>query len=253
MHKSETDLTYPGGKLRLFVEARLAPGAIIGLSEGQSHYLRHVMRASTGDNVLLFNGQDGEWRAEITLAGKKGVEARPVSHVRQQAVEPDLWLLFAPVKRAPIDFLVEKATELGASLLQPVFTRRTIVTRVNLDRLKAHAVEAAEQSDRLSVPVLKEPITLDRVFEQWDATRQVLYCDESGEGPPAADVLRDAPKADRWAVLTGPEGGFDLSERERLRSLKFARPASLGPRILRADTAALAALAIWQSVLGDWR
>jgi 16S rRNA (uracil1498-N3)-methyltransferase len=252
MHKSHDDLTYPGGKLRLFVEAPLALGSTIELSEGQSHYLRHVMRANSGDRVLLFNCRDGEWRAQLALKGKKSSEVRPIEQTRQQHLEPDLWLLFAPIKRAPIDFLVEKATELGASLLQPVITRRTIVSRVNVERLRAHAIEAAEQSDRLTVPDIQEPVSLDDAFLHWDASRQLLYCDESGEGRPIAEVLRAKP-SHRWAVLTGPEGGFEPTEQERLRRLPFAVAASLGPRILRADTAALAALAVWQSFLGDWR
>jgi 16S rRNA (uracil1498-N3)-methyltransferase len=252
MHKSHDDLTYPGGKLRLFVESPLGTGTPVELSEGQSHYLRHVMRANAGDRVLLFNGRDGEWRAELAFKGKRGSQALPLEQTRKQRDEPDLWLLFAPVKRAPIDFLVEKATELGAALLQPVITRRTIVSRVNLERLKAHASEAAEQSDRLTVPSIKEPVALDDAFANWDASRRLLYCDESRQGGPIGDVLK-AGLAGPWAVLTGPEGGFESSEQERLRRLTFAIPVSLGPRILRADTAALAALAVWQSLLGDWR
>lgn len=253
MHKTDDDLTYPGGKLRLFVEANLAAGEPVAFAEGQVHYLRHVMRAKAGDTVLLFNGREGEWRAELALAGKKSITATCIGHTREQTREPDLWLLFAPVKRAPIDFLVEKATELGVSALQPVLTHRTIVSRVNLDRLRAHAIEAAEQSDRLTVPELREPVQLDRIFDGWDKTRRVMYCDESGAGKAAADALKAAPAATAWAVLTGPEGGFDENERARLSALDFAHAVSLGPRILRADTAALAALALWQSVLGDWR
>jgi 16S rRNA (uracil1498-N3)-methyltransferase len=252
MHKSHDDLTYPGGKLRLFVESPLGTAAPVELSDGQAHYVRHVMRANAGDRVLLFNGRDGEWRAELAFKGKKGSEAHPREQTRMQRSEPDLWLLFAPVKRAPIDFLVEKATELGAALLQPVLTRRTIVSRVNLERLRAHVIEAAEQSDRLTVPEIKEPIALEDAFTKWDASRHLLYCDESGQGGPIGDVLK-AGVTGSWAVLTGPEGGFDSSEQDQLRQLKFAVAASLGPRILRADTAALAALAVWQSMLGDWR
>ena len=175
---------------------------------------------------------------------------------RAQTVEPDLWLAFAPIKRARIDFLVEKATELGVSALLPVFTRHTAVERVNVERLRAHAVEAAEQTERLSVPTLHEPQTLSGLLANWPAPRRLLMCDEAGSGAPIALALAalDGPaRAAPWAILIGPEGGFAADELANLHGLPFVTPVSLGPRILRADTAAIAALSCWQAALGDWR
>ena len=164
---------------------------------------------------------------------------------------PDLWLVFAPIKKTPADYLTQKATELGARVLQPVVTRRTIVTRVNTERMRANAIEAAEQSGRLSVPEVREPQSFDKLLAGWPNERRILFCDEAGEAPPIAKALGDASSGP-WAVLTGPEGGFDPAERAALRALPFVTPVSLGARILRADTAALAALALWQAIKGDW-
>ena len=237
-----------GGKSRLFVAAELGAGLGVAASEGQAHYLLHVMRAKAGQTVLLFNGRDGEWLAEIGAVSKRGVSLKCVRRTAEQAGVPDLWLLFAPVKKTPADYLVQKAVELGVALLQPVMTRRTIVTRVNGERLKANAMEAAEQSGRLSVPEIGEPMALDKLLAGWPKERRIYFCDEGGEAKPLAQVAGAGPAA----ILTGPEGGFDPKERAMLRGLAFVTPVTLGPRILRADTAALAALAIWQSVKGDW-
>jgi 16S rRNA (uracil1498-N3)-methyltransferase len=242
------DLKEAGGKVRLYVAAPLGPGAAVAVDEGQAHYLLNVMRAKAGDRVTLFNGQDGEWLAGIAEARKRAVVLRCVSRIGPQVEVPDLWLAFAPIKKTPADYLVQKAAELGVRALLPVFTRRTIVTRVNSERMRANAVEAAEQSGRLSVPTVAEPVSFDRLLTDWPKQRRLYFCDEGGEAAPLAAVARPGPAA----ILTGPEGGFDPSERAALRALDFVVPVTLGPRILRADTAALAALAIWQSVAGDF-
>ncbi|MBI4185231.1 MAG: 16S rRNA (uracil(1498)-N(3))-methyltransferase [Proteobacteria bacterium] len=239
-------------RARLFVVEDLRPGAALALTRAQAHYLGSVLRLASGAPVLLFNGRDGEWRARIAAlargAGSLAVEAE----TRRQESEPDLWLLFAPVKRAPIDLIAAKATELGASALLPVETRRTVVERVNLARLRANAVEAAEQSERLSVPELRAPAPLGQVLALWPEGRRLLLLDERGGAPPIAEALRAAAPGP-WAVLVGPEGGFERSELDALGRLPFVTPVGMGPRILRAETAALAALACWQALLGDWR
>lgn len=251
MPEHTEDLTYPGGLTRLHVTAPLAAGCDLALDEAPSHYLAHVLRAKPGQRVRLFNGRDGEWSATIIAVGKKGVSLRVEGCTRPQAGVPDLWLLLAPVKKTPLDYVVQKATELGVARIQPVMTRRTIVERVNTDRMKANAVEAAEQSGRLTVPHVDEPLPLDRALAGWDAGRPLLFCDEAGDALPLAAALRDRPET-AWALLTGPEGGFDPAERAYLRSLPCVMPVTLGPRIMRADTAALAAIAVWQAICGDW-
>jgi 16S rRNA (uracil1498-N3)-methyltransferase len=173
------------------------------------------------------------------------------TQIAKQSETPDIWLVFAPIKKTPADYVVQKATELGARALQPVFTRRTIVTRINAERMRANAVEAAEQSGRLTVPEIREGVTLDRLLKNWPQERRLIFCDEAGEAPAIADALKNA-HAGPWAILTGPEGGFDPAERESIRSQPFVVPVSLGTRILRADTAALAALSVWQALAGDW-
>jgi 16S rRNA (uracil1498-N3)-methyltransferase len=234
-------------RTRLFVEAPLAAGAAVPVSEQQAHYLTHVMRAAAGERVLAFNGKDGEWDAEIAVPGKRQVALCALSQTREQDAVPDVTLVFAPVKR--IEFLVEKATELGARALQPVFTRRTTIARVNLKRLRAHTIEAAEQSDRLSVPDIADAVPLMDLLARWPEGRQLYFLDETGGGV----AIRDAFSDDRpCAFLTGPEGGFEQSELDALRQLPFAKAVGLGPRVLRAETAALAALACWQALRGDW-
>lgn len=241
------ELTEAGGKTRLHVPGDLGEGVAVTLDEGQSHYLLHVLRAKSGNLVSLFNGRDGEWLAQIA-AGKRAATATCMRQTRQQAGVPDVWLAFAPVKKTPADYLVQKAAELGVSVLQPVFTRRTIVARINMDRMAANAVEAAEQSERLTVPDIRAPLDFDRLLAAWPKDRRLYFCDEGGDAQPLARVAQPGPAG----ILTGPEGGFDPSEREALRALPFVTPVTLGTRILRADTAALAALAIWQSVAGDF-
>ena len=244
-------------KIRLYVDTDLGPGHQVALERDQAHYLVGVMRCGIGDSVLLFNGRDGEWWAGIVEAGKRAAVLECREQTRVQSATRDLWLCFAPVKKARTDFIAEKACEMGCRRLVPVFTRYTNSERVRTDRLRAHGIEAAEQCGMLSVPEVAEPVTLDRLLADWPEERQLMFCDESGTADPAPKVLsrvglnptlRDAP----WAVLIGPEGGFSPEEAERLRGLSYAHPVSLGPRILRADTAAVAALTIWQATLGDW-
>ncbi|NWG45096.1 MAG: 16S rRNA (uracil(1498)-N(3))-methyltransferase [Alphaproteobacteria bacterium] len=242
------------GKLRLYVSGPLGPGPR-SLAPDQAHWLGTVMRARPGTIVHLFNGRDGEWVGPLESVSRKGAVVRLDRAYRPQDSVPDLWLLFAPVKRGRVDWLVEKAVELGVARLLPVLTERTVVGRVNADRLGAHAIEAAEQCGRLSVPELAGPERLDRCLAGWDPARRLVFCDEHGaEGaaPPIARALSGLPPGPA-AILIGPEGGFSPAERAGLAALPFALPVSLGPRIMRAETAALAALAVWQACLGDWR
>jgi 16S rRNA (uracil1498-N3)-methyltransferase len=245
------ELTEAGGKTRLYVAGDLGEGVAVTLDEGQAHYLLHVLRAETGNLVSLFNGRDGEWLAEITAAAKRGVTATCRRHTQAQRGTPDVWLAFAPVKKTPSDYLVQKAAELGVSVLQPVFTRRTIVGRINEERMAANAVEAAEQSGRLTVPEVRSGISFDKLLASWPQDRRLLFCDEGGDAKSMTQAARES-RGGPSAILTGPEGGFDPQERAALRALPFVVPVTLGPRILRADTAALAALAIWQAVAGDF-
>jgi 16S rRNA (uracil1498-N3)-methyltransferase len=243
----------PGGKVRLFVEAALQSGVKITLDDAQTHYLIRVMRAGIGDHLLVFNGKDGEWRCEIVEAKKHGATLRCEAQTESQSDVPDLWLVFAPIKKTPADYVAQKATELGVRVLQPVLTHRTIARRVNTDRLRANAIEAAEQSGRVSVPEIREPVGLDSLLRAWPKDRRILFCDEGGDAVPIADALETAKADQAWAVITGPEGGFDPDERALLRSNACVVPVTLGPRIMRADTAALAALALFQGLVGDWR
>jgi 16S rRNA (uracil1498-N3)-methyltransferase len=224
---------------------------VVGLESSQAHYLRSVLRLGPGDEVALFNGRDGEWRARIDTIGKGWASLQLTEQSLPQPVEPDIWLLFAPIKRGRVDFLVQKATELGVSILLPTTTRRTVVERINLVRLGTTAAEAAEQCRRLSVPELRPVQSLEKVLASWPEERRLLFCDEAG-GPPAIEAMTGQEPAP-WAILIGPEGGFDPDESQALRERPFVVPMSLGPRILRAETAAVAALSLWQAVLGDGR
>lgn len=238
---------------RLYVEADLDAGATVGLDHARAHFLRSVLRLKQGARVAVFNGRDGEWAARIDALGKGWASLAVEDRRREQQPEPDLWLLFAPIKRARLDFLVEKAVELGVSRLQPVMTRHTAVSRVNLERLAANAREAAEQCERLSVPGVGEARALFDLMGDWPPARRLLVCSERGEAEPLARALgaEAGRPAAAWAVLTGPEGGFASSELDGLSKLPFVTPVGLGPRILRADTAALFALACWQALVGD--
>jgi 16S rRNA (uracil1498-N3)-methyltransferase len=241
-----------GSAARLHVPAGLAAGATVDLAPEQVHYLRNVLRLRTGAAIAAFNGFDGEWLCRIDEIGRNRAMLAVERPLRPQHAEPDLWLVFAPIKRARLDWLVEKATELGAAALLPVRTAYIQAERVNLDRLRAHMIEAAEQSERLSVPELHPPAPLDQVLANWPVERRLLLCDESGAGEPIAAVaarLASGP----LAVMVGPEGGFAETELDHLGKLAFVTRIGLGPRILRAETAALAALAVVQAVAGDWR
>ena len=239
--------------LRLWVAGDLVAANPVALDDDQAHYLRAVMRRSLGDEILVFNGRDGEWVSRIVALSKSGVRIEPVRQIRQQGVGIDLRLVFAPIKRARLEILVEKAVELGVSALIPVITRRTIISRLNLDRLLAHAREAAEQTERLDVPAVAPPRSLEAVLNDWEPSCRLLFCDETGDAPSLAAVLQEVePCAESWAVLIGPEGGFESSELDLMRGFPFATAVSLGPRVLRADTAAVAALAVFQALRGDW-
>jgi 16S rRNA (uracil1498-N3)-methyltransferase len=237
---------------RLFVEADLAEGSTIACSSAQANYLKNVLRLKPGDGILVFNGRDGEWQAEIADAGKRGAALQVGAQVRTQEGGPDIDYLFAPLKRARLDYLVQKATEMGVARLRPVLTRRTTPERVNVERMRANAIEAAEQCGILRIPEVSEPEKLEHAVAGWDGARPLIFCDEASEERcPFTTLARLQPGP--LALLIGPEGGFDEAERALLSSKPFVTRISLGPRILRADTAAVAALALVNAVLGDWR
>jgi len=219
------------------------------LTPEQAHYLFSVMRLAVGAQVALFNGTDGEWRAEVAEAGRRGGIMICRDPLRQQTMPPDLWLMFAPIKKARTDFIVEKAVEMGARRIMPVQTQHTNSERIRQDRLQAHAVEAAEQCGATHVPEVADLTGLDRVLAGWPDGRRLMWCDEAMAGQ---RVALPGQRGDPWAILIGPEGGFSDREAVRLRAIPMVVPVALGPRILRADTAAVAALTLWQSALGDW-
>jgi len=236
--------------IRLHVPQPLSVGAAVLPTLDQSRYLTQVMRLKAGDALLVFNGVDGEWRCSIAEVLKKGVVLKAEEQVRAQTTVPDVHLLIAVVKKAALEFAVEKATELGAARISLVATRRTQGDRVRMDRLEAIAVESAEQTGRLDVPAIDLPVKLEALLDGWDGSRRLMFCDETG-GAPATAALA-AAGGGPWAILIGPEGGFAPEERERLRALPSTTAVSLGPRVLRADTAATAALTLWQAAVGDW-
>lgn len=245
------DFTAP----RLFLRTTLAVGARIDLDRAQANYLVNVLRLGEGNEVLVFNGNDGEWRARLVSAGRRHWLFEFSEQTLPQPPAPDLHYLFAPLKQARLDYMVQKAVEMGAGRLRPVITQHTQVTRLNPDRMEANAIEAAEQCGILSIPAIDEPAQLATLLDGWAAReggRRIVFCDEGDEGVDPLSVLSALPPSP-LAVLIGPEGGFASDEREALRSRPFVTPISLGPRILRADTAAVAALALVQAALGDWR
>jgi len=241
-----TEKTY--AKVRLYVEHPLGDAQPVPLTRDQAHYLFGVMRLAVGGRVALFNGADGEWQAEVAEAGKRGGVLICRDRSAAQSQPPDLWLMFAPIKKARTDFIVEKATEMGVRRILPVQTAFTNSDRVRQDRLQAHAVEAAEQCGATFVPKVDDIAMLDKVLDTWDPARAIAFCDEALAGETGR--LPDTPGP--WAILIGPEGGFSETERRRLHGVDHAHAISLGPRILRADTAAVAALSLWQFTLGDW-
>jgi 16S rRNA (uracil1498-N3)-methyltransferase len=252
------------GKVRLYVEHPLGPGQAVPLTEAQAHYLFSVMRMGPGDGVALFNGRDGEWRASVAQVARRGGVLVCETMTAPLAMPPDVWLLFAPLKKARTDFIVEKAVELGAARILPVQTRFTNAERIREDKMRAHAVEAAEQCGATFVPEVAELQPLDRVLDRWPQDRRILWADEAfaGGGRSSAlsgviagvrsDDAREGGRAAGWAILIGPEGGFHPDEAARLRRMPQVVPVGLGPRILRAETAAVAALVLWQSRWGDW-
>jgi 16S rRNA (uracil1498-N3)-methyltransferase len=243
---------------RLFVEAPLGAGEAVGLGADQANYLLNVLRLKPASEVLAFNGRDGEWRARLGVAGKKSAKLEIAERTREQTEPGDLHYLFAPLKHARLDYMVQKAVEMGASRLQPVMTRHTQAERVNLARMRANAIEAAEQCGILSVPDIAEPVKLDALIRAWRPERVLVFCDEDADVKDPVAALSAArggglTGALPVSVLIGPEGGFSEEERAALAKLPNVIRLALGPRILRADTAAVAALALIQAVVGDWR
>lgn len=235
-------------KIRLYLDQPLGPGQALALSEGQANYLFAVMRLGVGAFVLVFNGQNGEWRAEVAEATKRRGVLLCRDQTKAQQMPPDLWLLFAPIRKERTAFVVEKAVELGVSRLLPVTTRYTNAEKMRLDKSRAHAVEAAEQCGATFVPDLAEVQPLERVLADWPAGRQLFWADETLAGSVSWGDAAPGPAA----ILIGPEGGFSDTEKAQLRAVPYVRPIPLGPRILRAETAALAAVTLWQSRFGDW-
>lgn len=242
-------------KIRLYVDCALGADVHVILDKDQSHYLVSVMRIKVGTQVALFNGCDGEWQASVSEANKKAVCLTILSQSRAQEKEPDLWLAFAPIKKGRLDFMVQKATELGVAHMIPVMTQYTNVDRLKIERLRANALEAAEQCDRLQVPTVSDLTKLEATLKEWPDDRMIMFCDEDLSGRSALEALsqsddKESPKP--WGIIIGPEGGFAPQEREMIKDHKNCVVVSLGPRILRADTAAIAALSLWQTALGDW-
>ena len=233
---------------RLYVETPLGSGVRVELDAAQANYLGNVMRLKQGDRLLAFDGMSGEWLTEVAEAGRKRMILSIVEPTRPQEAVPDLWLAFAPVKKGKVDWLVEKAVELGVARLLPVVTQRTIVEKLNLDRMRAHIIEAAEQCGRTALADIDEPARLDAFLKQRDGQRKLYFADETG-GAFANTAFSPGPAV----ILTGPEGGFTPAEAAAIRSAPFSTAISLGPRILRAETAALAAISAWMSAVGDWR
>ncbi|WP_390912830.1 16S rRNA (uracil(1498)-N(3))-methyltransferase [Pseudosulfitobacter sp. SM2401] len=237
-------------KIRLFIDVPLAVGQLVTLTQAQAHYLFGVMRLKTGAQVLVFDGAHGEFLADVVQAGKRGGELSVSAQTKPLQMPPDLWLVFAPIKKARTDFIVEKAAEMGAARIVPMQTEFTNSSRIQRDRLQAHAVEAAEQCGGTYVPELTDLVKFDRLLADWDNTRKIMFCDEA--------TATDSPMpfegtTGPWAIFIGPEGGFSDRERTKLRTMSCAHVAQLGPRILRTDTAAVAALTLWQRALGDWQ
>lgn len=238
----------PQSTPRLYLAGPLAPGPL-RLDGAAAHYLGTVMRLRPGDPVKLFDDSTGEWLATVAAAGKRDLTLDVAARLRERERVPDLWLCAAPLKKGRVDWMAEKACELGVARLVPVVTRRTVVDRPNTERLRAHMIEAAEQCDRTALPELAEPVKLPALLRDWPAERALFFADETG-GTPAADAMR--AHAGPAAILVGPEGGFDAEERAAIRALPQAVGIGLGPRILRADTAAAAAIAVWMAAAGDW-
>lgn len=237
---------------RLFVDTALAVGATHTCSKAQTNYLRQVLRLGAGDEILVFNGADGEWLSRLEPRGKRDCDLAIVEQVRPQAAGPDLDYLFAPLKRARLDYMVQKATEMGVASLRPVLTARTVVARVNLERMRQNAIEAAEQCGVLRLPAVAEPGPLAAALDAWPCDRTLFFADEAADVASPLAAFEGLERGAPMAVVIGPEGGFSSSEREMIRALPQTRALSLGPRIMRADTAAVAVLALVNAAVGDW-
>jgi len=236
-------------KIRLFVDHTLGEAQSVPLNKDQAHYIFSVMRKSIGETILIFDGNNGEWEASIEEISKKSGVLFCIKQTKPQIMPPDLWLFFSPLKKVRTDFIVEKATELGVAKIIPVQTEHTNADRIKLSRLNAHAVEAAEQCGGTYIPKIEELQKIKEVLENFPPNRRLLFCDEKLQ---ASEVNLENLKKGKWAILVGPEGGFSEVERNHLKGLKFTFSISLGPRILRADTAAVTAISLWQNYLGDW-
>ncbi len=230
----------------------MAAGLAVSIDQAQAHYLFGVMRLKIDDPVLVFNGVDGEWLAKVVKPGKRNGLLALIEQTGPLQPPPDLWLIFAPIKKARTAFIVEKAVEMGAAEIIPVLTRYTNSDRLNIGRLEAHAIEAAEQCGATFVPEVKEPVKLKALLDAWPDDRLLVFCNERRDAPPIAEALSGKPKG-KWAIIIGPEGGFSPDEITAIKALVQTVAVSLGPRILRADTAAIAAMAAWQQALGDWQ
>jgi 16S rRNA (uracil1498-N3)-methyltransferase len=238
--------------IRLFVEADLAAGGEVPLAAAQTHYLTGVMRLGAGDEILVFNGRHGEWRAALARRSKSEWALEPTVLSRPQAPKPDLELLAALIRRPRLETVVEKAAELGARRVRLLITERARPGGANLARLNSIAIEAAEQTGRTEVPQVLAPMPLAALIGEWSGERRLMFCDEADEAPPVLEALRHLPRGEAWSILIGPEGGFSSAERARVRAAPGAVAVGLGPRVLRADTAAIAAMSLWQARLGDW-
>ena len=236
-------------KIRLFVDHTLGKAQSVPLNKDQAHYIFSVMRKSIGETILIFDGNNGEWEASIEEISKKSGVLFCIKQTKPQIMPPDLWLFFCPLKKVRTDFIVEKATELGVAKIIPVQTEHTNADRIKLSRLSAHAIEAAEQCGGTYIPKIEELQKINEVLENFPPDRRLLFCDEKLQ---ASEVNLENLKKGKWAILVGPEGGFSEIERNYLKGLKFTISISLGPRILRADTAAVTAISLWQKYLGDW-
>ena len=241
-------------RIRLYIDTALDNGFEIKLSDSQSHYLLHVMKLSAGDELLAFDNRSGEYLCSVKEAAKKSVTLNILDKTRGFFRPPDVWMLFAPVKKDQTDYIIQKATELGATALVPVITSRTIADKVRTDRFKAQAIEAAEQSRRIDIPEIFEAVSFDKLLSDWDGERKLFYLDETGAGDTIFKSFSEAARQNsgKTALLTGPEGGFSEAELTALRQAAFSRGVSMGERILRAETAVAAALACWQAIAGDW-
>ena len=236
-------------KIRLFVDHTLGKAQSVPLNKDQAHYIFSVMRKSIGETILIFDGNNGEWEASIEEISKKSGVLFCIKQTKPQIMPPDLWLFFSPLKKVRTDFIVEKATELGVAKIIPVQTEHTNADRIKLTRLSAHAIEAAEQCGGTYIPKIEELQKINEVLENFPLDRSLLFCDEKLQ---ASEINFENLKKGKWAILVGPEGGFSEIERNYLKGLKFTFSISLGPRILRADTAAVTAISLWQNYLGDW-